>query len=389
MTIALRGGHVFTPEGRVEPANVMITQDRIASVEAVQSEAPGNVRTVDATGLTILPGLIDLHTHLTTYVGVERESLARSAFVGAERARRALRTGITTVRDLGSYGQVDVELRDAIRAQQVAGPEVVCAGSFISITGGHGSPRSREADGVAEVRKAVREQLKANVDCVKLMCSGGVISTVESPAATQFTSAEIRAAVQEATAVGKATVAHAHPAEAIKRAVRAGVTSIEHGSFLDHEGAKLMAANDVFLVPTFAVFDIIGNSGRFPELGERARCVLGRKEIAFRSALEADVAWGVGSDSGAFSPVESFIDEMVYLVNGAGIGHKEVLSAASWGNAKLLGLGDRGCISPGYLADLVLVRGNPLSDLTALRRVEYTVRKGELLDWTLEDDDFG
>ncbi len=212
------------------------------------------------------------------------------------------------------------------------------------------------------------------------MCSGGVERADESEDAVQLTFDELSAAVEVARDAGKVVAAHVHPPRAMKEAVKAGVASVEHGSFLDAETADLMAERQVFLVPTFSVYTFIAVGGP-PEIRERARRVGETKRKTFALALERGVPWGIGTDSGAFSPVESLVNEMVMTAE-LGISNTEVLRRATTVNARLAGLGDTGAIEPGKRADLILVDGNPVEDLWALNRVAVTIRDGIVYDWS-------
>lgn len=384
--IAIKNGEVFIPEGKLVKSTVLITGGVISAV-GERVEVPPEAKVINASGKTVFPGLIDLHTHLTIYedpwllsAGAEGKAVLRGAFL----ARQALRAGITTMRDMGGYRYVDIDLRNAINAKLVSGPRLLCAGKVVATTGGHIYYVAREADGPAEVRKAAREQLKAGADFIKVMCSGGVERVNESINAVQLTSDEIRAAVEIAADHGTVVAAHAHPTRAIKEAVKAGVASIEHGSLLDEETAEIMAEKKAFLVPTFSVYAAIAKLG-LGEISERSKAVFEAKKKTFELALKKGVPWGIGTDSGAFSPISSIIDEMV-LTHEIGVSVAEVLQRATAINAELLGLKDTGKIEAGKRADLIIMQGNPLQNLEALKNVEITICNGMLYDW--QDDPF-
>jgi imidazolonepropionase-like amidohydrolase len=346
-------------------------------------KVPAQSKVIDVAGKTVMPGLIDAHTHLTVYqdpallsAGGEGRAIMRGAFL----ARQALRAGITTMRDMGGYRYTDIDLRNAIAAGQVPGPRLLCSGKVISTTGGHIYYVSREADGPDEVRKAAREQLKAGADFIKVMCSGGVERVDESINALQLNMDEIRAAVGVAQDNGTVVAAHAHPARAMKEALLAGVTSIEHGSLLDEEVAGIMLKKKAFLVPTFSVYAAIANLG-LPGLSDRAKFVYESKKKSFKIALKRGVRWGVGTDSGAFSPMSSIVDELV-ITHGLGVSAAEVLQRVTAVNAELIGLKDTGTLAVGKRADLIVVKGNPLKDLEVLRNVLMTICNGVVYDWS-------
>ena len=300
---------------------------------------------------------------------------------GALLAKQALRAGITTMRDMGGYRFVDLDLRNAIAAGMVPGPRLLCSGKVIATTGGHIYYVAREADGPDEVRKAAREQLKAGADFVKVMCSGGVERVDESINAVQLNMDEIKAAVGVAADHGTIVAAHAHPTRAIKEAVKAGVASIEHGTLIDEEAAELMAEKKAFLVPTFSVYAAIAKLG-LPGISDRARVVFDTKKKTFDLAVRKGVPWGIGTDSGAFSPIASIIDELI-MTHEAGISIVEVLLKATSGNAALIGLKDTGALEAGKRADLIVISGDPLKDLETLRNVSITVANGVLYDWSV------
>jgi len=388
--LLLRGGRVFGPDGSLRRADVLIEQDTIQAVgDGVDTD--GSARVIDLTGKAVLPGLIDAHIHLTHgYDGAVEDREAAQGVRSVSQGLRALRAGITTVRELGSYRQVDIALRDAIRAGRVLGPRMLCAGTYLSITGGHGHPKGRAADGPVEARRAVREQLLAGADLIKVMCSGGAARADESPDASQFTAEEINAIVDEAALAGRSVAAHAHPTRSIKWALTAGAYSIEHGTFLDDECCDLLCEKGAFLVPTLNVYRSIADSPRWPHLRERAGFLHAHKLKTFRRAAERGAKWAVGSDASSFLPVEDFYKELEEISHALEIEPAAVILAASKGNASLLGLDRLGEITPGYLADLIVLDdGDPTSDLGALSHVRYTITGGRVIDWASLDAALG
>lgn len=381
----IEGAEVLTAPGEYTRSRVVVDGTTIREV-GPDVARPAGARVLDLSGTYLVPGLIDLHTHLTNYPNVDDERVDRVALQGSHRATQALRIGMTGARNLGSQHGVDLALRDAINAGRSAGPRMRCAATFLVMTGGHSFQRGREADGADEVRKAAREQLKKGADLLKIMCSAGVSRPDESPDEVEFTTEEIAAAVDVAAAQGTYVAAHAHPAEAVIRAARAGVRSIEHGSFLTEEAAAEMVAHHMFLVPTFAIYTILARSGT--ALAEHGAWVESAKLESHRIATAAGVAWGVGSDSGVYAPVDAFVDELVYLHDKLGLSGEEILSRASAGNAALMGLTDVGTIAPGKRADLVAVRDNPLDgNLETFRTARCTIAGGVVYDWTTIPED--
>jgi imidazolonepropionase-like amidohydrolase len=380
---------VFGSDGTLRTADVLIEQDTISAVGA-QLDAPASAQVVDLAGRAVLPGLIDAHTHLTHgYEGVVADREAGQGVRATFQALRALRAGLTTVRELGSYRQVDIALRNAIRAGRALGPRMLCAGTYLTITGGHGHPKGRAADGPAEVRRAVREQFLAGADLIKVMCSGGAAREDESADASQFTAEEISAICDEAALAGRRVAAHAHPARSIKWAVQAGAYSIEHGTFLDDECCDLLAERGTFLVPTLNVYKTLAGSTKWPYLRERAGYLYTQKIGTFRRAAQRGVKWAVGSDTSMFLPIEEFHQELTAISEALEIDAGTVLLAATKGNAELLGLDRVGEILPGYLADLVVVADDPTRDLAAVRNVRYTITGGRLIDWASFDSAMG
>jgi imidazolonepropionase-like amidohydrolase len=388
--LLLRGGNVFGPDGMLRAADVRVRQGAIEAV-GPRLDAPDDGQVVELGGRAVLPGLIDAHTHLTHgYAGAVGDREAAQGVRASFQALRALRAGITTVRELGSYRQVDIALRDAINAGRVLGPRMLCAGTYLTITGGHGHPKGRAADGVAEVRRAVREQVLAGADLIKVMCSGGAARRDESPDASQFTAEEISAIVDEAALAGRRVAAHAHPARSIRWALQAGAYSIEHGTFLDDECCDLLAEKGAFLVPTMHVYQAIAGSERWPDLRERAAFLHAHKTKTFRRAAERGAAWAVGTDCSMFLPIEDYWRELAAICQILEIEPRSAILAACAGNASLLGLDGLGEIAPGSLADMIVVaEGDPTRDLSALASIRYTIASGRIIDWAAMDGAFG
>lgn len=309
--------------------------------------------------------------------------LEEVAVAAAGRAREALRAGVTTIRDVGGYRGVAIALRNGIAAGALAGPRMLAAKNYVCITGGHSWYIGRQADGVTAMRRAAREEIKAGADVLKIMCSGGLEHMREAPGRVQYTADEVVAFVDEARAAELPVAAHAHPAEAIKMAVRAGVRSIEHGSRLDQEAAQMMIDENVFLVPTLSIYEQIAHEHPDEGMRDRARTHMQIQGRTFEMAVEMGVPWGVGTDAGGDTRLDSIVDELSSICR-IGVTRAQALERATKGGADLLGRVDLGRCQVDAVADLILVRGNPLEDLSALRQVTVTIRGGEVFDWGRE-----
>jgi imidazolonepropionase-like amidohydrolase len=374
--VDVRTGRVLTDQA------ILIEGDRIIRVGPAQSiQAPAGARMIDLSNATVLPGLIDCHTHLTSDPGHNGyESLAistpREALYGAKNAKLTLEAGFTTVRNVGAGGYSDIALRDAINAGDVPGPRIDASGPPIGVTGGHCDESllapefNHRADGVADgvpaLMQKTREIAKYGADCIKICASGGVLSKGDSPEATQFNDEEIRAVVLEAHRIGRKVAAHAHGAAAIKQAVLAGVDSIEHGSFIDEEGIRLMKEKGTFLVPTLYLGDwFLDNSERLhvPEfMVEKAKVVMPAARLNIARAFKAGVKVAFGTDAAVY-PHGLNGREFAVMVK-LGLTPMQTLQAATVNAADLLGWADRvGSIEPGRFADLIAVNGDPTADV--------------------------
>jgi len=388
-----------TGASAIAPGMVRIEGDHIAEVGGTVRVPPA-ATVIDLGDATLLPGLIDLHTHLT---GDERvhweDALVKStppldALWGARNARITLLAGFTTCRDMGpTWPFVDVELRRAIDEGAVPGPRLMVAGNYVSSTGGAGDARQFSpyvdvplvqnlADGADEVTKAVRTNLKNGADFIKILATGAVLSKGIEPGAQQYADEEIRAAVVEARRWGRQVASHAHGAAGIKASIRAGVRTVDHGSYLDDEAVSLLKASrrSSFYVPTLHVFAAIDASDGtpFPESErERARRTKADAAAAFRRALAAGLPIGFGSDA-AVIPHGQNAKEFSERVALGEAPLASIVAATSL-NAEIIGWGDRvGSLAPGKFADVIAVPGDPLGDITALERVGFVMKGGEI-----------
>ena len=394
-------------EGRMlENHAVIIDGDRITSVEV-------GVTFENATrlaGHTVLPGLIDVHTHLATplddgqgFAAMVARNGADDALIGVKHAGETIRAGFTTVRDVGCWRAfTDVALRDAINASWVTGPRMACAGAFVTSPGGGGDITGLAVDvdavlpkelrfgvtrGVDEMRANVRQILRYGADFIKVLATGAVLTSGTSPGAPEFTEDELVAAVQTAGEAGKYVAAHAHGTEGIKRAVRAGVRSIEHGSMLDDEAIELMVGKGTFLVADLYDGDYILEHG--PAMGysdevlRKTEMTTGVQRIGFTKAVAAGVKIAYGTDACVY-PHGNNARQFSYYVDHGLTPAQTIQSATRWAS-ELMGWEDMiGSLGPGAHADLVMVKGNPLEDINLLENVSGVMKGGE---WVLDPHD--
>jgi imidazolonepropionase-like amidohydrolase len=395
---ALRALHVARlldiESGRIlENATVLIEGERILAVNP--KEVPAGAEVIELGDRTLLPGLIDCHTHLNSDLEGEwirrevLETAADAALRGAKNARATLLAGFTTVRDVGAGGFADVSLMHAIDAGWILGPRMFPAGHAIGITGGHADTtgyipgvlergiESGIADGVDEVIAAVRYQIKHGAKVIKTCATAGVLSFEGPVGAQQYSEEELLALVTEAHRHGLEVAAHAHGGDGIKAAIRAGVDSIEHGSELDDEAIALMKQHGTFLVPTTYLADAIDLEQLPPPIRAKAESILPKAKASLRRAIAAGVKIAYGTDSGVY-PHGLNAREFATLVE-RGMQPLDTLRAATVNACALLGVTDRGTIAPGKLADLIAVPGNPLADVTVLQRVEFVMKGGAIV----------
>jgi len=354
-----------------------------------RSEVPSEYQTLDMGTLTLLPGLIDCHVHLVwngshdPKVIMLRESAEKTAIRALLHAFEELMHGVTTVRDVGGPYKVTLAVRDAIREGLFIGPRILAAGLAIEMTGGHARDLGLEVDGPHEARKGVRTMLRAGVDLIKLMATGGVYTEGEEPGSPQLTVEEMSAAVEEAHKAGRKVAAHAEGLQGILNAIDAGVDTIEHGNFLDEEAAQRMVAGGQVLVPTLSPFyrmAQLGTAGGIPEYAARkAKQVVSGSFHAIDLAKKYGIPIATGTDDGSPRlPHGVLVYELELLVH-AGLSPLEALNSATAVAAKACGLSDQvGTLEPGKSADFVGVSGDPLHDISALRNIDTVVIQGAL-----------
>jgi imidazolonepropionase-like amidohydrolase len=398
-TVVVKAARLIDGRGGppLAPAMVRVVGERIEEV-AASLALPAGATVVDLGDATLLPGLIDLHTHLTGHEGVHWEddltttTPPQAALWGARNARVTLMSGVTTSRDMGStWPYVDVELRNAIDEGAVPGPRLVVAGSYVSSTGGAGDARQfsiyldvpfvrNMADGPDEIVKAVRTNFKNGADFIKILATGAVLSKGISPSAQQYSDAEIQAAVTEANRWGRPVAAHAHGANGIKAAIRAGVRTVDHGSYLDDEAVALLTKSNraTFYVPTLALRSYLLASPNVPESEKaRSRTVNEVAVAGFKRALAAGIPIGLGTDAPVM-PHGLIARELAYRVSLGEAPMKTIVASTSL-NAEILGLQDRiGSVTAGKLADLIAVGGNPLADVGVLEKVVFVMKGGTI-----------
>ncbi|MGA7622373.1 MAG: amidohydrolase family protein [Candidatus Acidiferrales bacterium] len=379
---------------------IWVEGDRIKEIgkaSEISSRLPAGAKAIDLSNATVLPGMIDCHTHLTMTpydsgpAGL-RKSYPRQALVGARNARVTLEAGFTTVRNVGANGYSDIALRDAINAGDVPGPRMLASGPALSITGGHGdnnflAPQYNwsddgVADGVEGVALKVREDIKYGADIIKFMATGGVLSEGDNPALAQYSPEEMKAIVDTAHGLGRKVAAHAHGAAGIKYAVLAGVDSIEHGSYINDEDIQLMKEHGTYLVPTVYLEDWLMENlqtlGLTPNMMEKAKMVLPIAQEHLSHAFKEGVKVAFGTDAAVY-PHGLNAHEFGKMVS-MGMTPLQSIQAATVNAADLIGWTDRvGTIEPGKFADIIAVQGDPLADVQVLENVRFVMKGGVVI----------
>lgn len=403
-TVVLKAARMFDgkSDAVVAPGLVVVVGNKIQSIGA-NSAIPAGAKVVDLGNVTLLPGFMDAHTHITTGVAGDtktriiegfQKTVAEKTLDAAANARTTLMAGFTTIRDLGAADFIDIGLRNAIDKGEVPGPRILASVHGIGTTGGHcdGTNSYRPdllntdpihtyqvADGPDAIRKAVRTNVKFGADVIKVCATGGVLSLNNDVDSPQLTQEELNALVEQAHTMNRKAAAHAHGAEGAKRAIRAGIDSIEHGSFLDNEALEMMKARGTVFIPTLIASDSLRapmEKGMLdPRQAAKLRLALKRVDETFRSALAKGVIIGYGTDAGVFAHGRN--GEEFLLLVAKGMKPINALKAATSVDAELLGIASKvGTLEPGMLADIVAVPGDPTVDIQATQNVSFVMKDG-------------
>jgi imidazolonepropionase-like amidohydrolase len=404
-TVVIKAAQIIDGRGGSPIRNgaIVVTDDKITAVGPLAAiSVPAGSRTIDLGDATLMPGFIDSHTHIIGRTLGDpaadnadvRDVDSFGAILAVENARRTLMAGFTTIRNLGAPHFDDIALRKAINEGWTPGPRILTAAHSFGISGGHCDEngfkpgladhdyRDGVADGVDEVRKAVRYQVKYGADVIKICATGGVLSEGDAVGATQYTYEEMRAVVDEAGKLERKVAAHAHGTEGIKLAVRAGVASIEHGSFMDEEAAKMMASKGTFLVPTLMAgegVEKLAKSGVLKGLrGEKALAAAAAMRNGIRIATANKVQIALGTDAGVI-PHGTNGHEFTLMVEWGGLTPMQSIIAGTLNAAKLLGI-DRtvGSLEAGKSADIVAVAGDPIKNIRTMENAVFVMKSGNV-----------
>lgn len=402
-TIIVHAGRLITDASRPAsgPSTVTITDGRITAVAPGHAPAPPGARLVDLSTKTVLPGLIDTHVHLTGEPGGDfREEAVDTpewmTLVGARNALVTARAGFTTVRDVGGPAMGVLALRRAMQQGVLQGPRILTAGSGISIIGGHGDVSGFRPEvlraleigntctGADQCAARVREASRTGVDLIKIPVTGGVLSQQSRGLGQHFTDAELKAIVDTAHALGLKVAAHAHGARGVEAAARAGVDSIEHGTFADAKAIAAMKASGSVFVPTLMAYtgirEGLAKNVFTPVVADKVRMTLNEVGKAARAARSAGVPLVFGTDAAVFEHGRN-AQEFAQLVDVVGMTPAEAIASATTAAARLLGLENEvGRIAPGFSADLIAVSGDPLQDVRVLEKVDYVMVRGRAID---------
>lgn len=380
----------------ISPAVILIQDDQIAAINP--ETLPSEIDVIDLGDSTLLPGMMDMHSHVTLdyYTGDHwttapvMETAADWALHGVKFGREMLEAGFTTVRDAGAFpGFPDVSLMRAIEAGDIVGPRIFPAGHYLSITGGHCDitgfapgvmeigPKQGIADGRAELLKAIRYQAKHGVKVIKVCATAGVFSKGDSPGAQQYSDEELNLIVEESTRHGLKVMAHAHGSEGILAAVKAGVASIEHGSMLTPEIVREMKRRGTYYIPTIYLNDVPLPPETPAWTVKKSEYLKPYVENSFRMAVKKGVNIALGSDAGVMPHAEARFE--FYAMVKRGMSELHALQSSTINAAALLGVNDRGQIKVGMLADIIAVRGNPLEDIRLMENVNFVMKGGQVV----------
>ena len=403
-TVVLKAARLIDGTGASPIANavVVVTDNSIVAVGPASSVTiPADAKVIDLGNVTLLPGFIDAHTHLVGRVlgdpegdmAPARDFESFAAILSVQNARATLMAGFTSVRNVGASGRFDdMALRKAINEGWTPGPRMETAGHALGIRGGHCDSNGFRpglmdkgiedgiADGVEQIRAAVRYQIKYGADVIKTCATGGVLSEGDAVGATQYSFEELKALVEEANKLDRKVAAHAHGTEGIKLAVRAGVTSIEHGSFLDEEGVRLMKEHGTFLVPTLSAAETVERAAKSGVLkglrAEKAFAAAAAIRKSIKMAVANKVQIALGTDAGVV-PHGTNAHEFALMVEWGGMSNMDSIVAGTMNGARLLGWDKHvGSLQPGKWADIVAVSGDPLADIRAMQSVVFVMKNG-------------
>jgi imidazolonepropionase-like amidohydrolase len=396
-TVVIHAGRVLDVKtGKTLTGQTIVIQgDKIASVGA-EAQVPAGVVVIELPNATVLPGLIDAHTHITfdpnfgySTLGI---STPRQALTGAKNARVTLEAGFTTIRNVGASGYADVALRDAINAGDVPGPRMLVSGPALSISGGHcdnnllpfeyHKTNEGVADGVEAVQHKTREIIKYGADVIKICATGGVLSKGDDPNAAQYTLEEMKAIVADAHRLGRKVAAHAHGAQGAIWASEAGVDSVEHGHLMNDAAIATLKKNGTYLVPTLYLMDWQKDNAKEANLPDYAKrkmeMVSEMGQMNAKKAFAAGVKIGFGTDAAVYPHGLNAHEFAVYV--RLGMTPLQAIQSATVNDADLLGWSDKvGTIEPGKFADIIAVDGDPLADVTTLERVKFVMKGGEVV----------
>jgi imidazolonepropionase-like amidohydrolase len=393
--ILIRAGRVLDVRTGNEAADqtIIVTAGAITAIAATSAtpKTPQD-REIDLRNLTVLPGLIDVHTHLTMDTNFDpyhelSTSIAKSALIGAHNAKVTLQAGFTSVRNVGAEGFADVDLRDAINSDLVEGPHMQVSGPALGITGGHCDDNllpiayhavgGGVADGVEAVQHKVRENIKYGADLIKICATGGVLSKGDDPQASQYTLEELKAIVADAHRLGRRVAAHAHGAQGILWATQAGVDSIEHGSYMNEEDIAALKAHGTYFVPTAYLIDWLRANGHLPPFYyQKMLDVSAVAKANAKKAIAAHIKIALGTDAAVY-PHGLNAHELQVYVDQFGMSPLAALQTGTLNAADLMGWSDKvGALEAGKWADIIAVKGDPLRDIKLLQHVSFVMKSG-------------